>query len=113
LIAGRAFHWLRAHAPDRAPAAAAALYAAYWVEDIPLDTAELVADIAGLGVAADRQGVLDGLVSGEAATLLRREVDASIACGVFGSPSFLVDGELFFGVEKLELLDEWLAAGGW
>ncbi|MDB5359889.1 MAG: DSBA-like thioredoxin domain protein [Rhodospirillales bacterium] len=113
VIAGRAFHWLRVHAPDRARAAAAALYAAYWVEDIPLDTVELVADIAGLGVAADRRAVLDGIASGEAAALLRQEVDASIARGIFGSPSFLVDGELFFGVDKLDLLEEWLAIGGW
>jgi 2-hydroxychromene-2-carboxylate isomerase len=113
LFAGRAYHWLRVHAPDRARAAAAALYAAYWVEDVPLDTPEGVADIAGLGVAADRQGVLDGLASGEASSLLRQEVEASIARGIFGSPSFLVGDELFFGVEKLELLDEWLATGGW
>lgn len=113
VIAGRAFHWLRTHAPDRAPTAAAALYAAYWVEDIPLDTVEIVADIAGLGVAADRQAILDGIASGEAATLLRHEVDASIARGIFGSPSFMVEGELFFGVDRLELMDEWLATGGW
>ncbi|HEV2677552.1 MAG TPA: DsbA family protein [Aliidongia sp.] len=113
LLAGRAFHWLRTHAPDRARAAAAALYAAYWMEDIALDDAERVAEIAGLGNAADRRGILDGLASGEAALLLRQEVDASIARGIFGSPSFLVDGELFFGVEKLELLDEWLEVGGW
>jgi 2-hydroxychromene-2-carboxylate isomerase len=113
LIAGRAFHWLRAHAPDRARSAAAALFAAYWVEDIPLDSAERVAEIAGLGVDADRRALLDGLASGEGADLLRHEVDASIARGIFGSPSFLVDGELFFGVEKLDLLTEWLAVGGW
>jgi 2-hydroxychromene-2-carboxylate isomerase len=113
VIAGRAFHWLRVHAPDRARAAAEALYAAYWVEDGPLDTVERVADIAGLGVAADRRAVLDGIASGEAAMLLRQEVDASIARGIFGSPSFLVDGELFFGVDKLDLLDEWLTVGGW
>lgn len=113
VIAGRAFHWLRVHAPDRARAAADALYAAYWVEDIPLDTVERVAEIAGLGVAGDRQAVLDGIASGEAAMLLRQEVEASIARGIFGSPSFLVDGELFFGVDKLDLLDEWLTVGGW
>jgi 2-hydroxychromene-2-carboxylate isomerase len=89
------------------------LFVAYWVEDIPLDSAERVAEIAGLGVDADRRALLDGLASGEGADLLRHEVDASIARGIFGSPSFLVDGELFFGVEKLDLLEEWLTVGGW
>ena len=59
------------------------MFAAYWVEDIPLDSAERVADIAGLGIDADRRALLDGLASGEGADLLRREVDASMHdCGV-------------------------------
>jgi 2-hydroxychromene-2-carboxylate isomerase len=113
LFAGRAFHWLRRNAPDRAPDAAAALFAAYWAEDIDLDTPERVADIAGLGSEPDRRAVLDALNGPEAAALLRSGVEASLAHGVFGSPSFIVDGELFFGVEKMELLSEWLASGGW
>ena len=53
------------------------------------------------------------LEDGEAATLLRAEVDTSIEFGVFGSPTFRVDNELFFGVEKMEVLNEWLTLGGW
>ena len=48
-----------------------------------------------------------------AATLLRAEVDAAVAQGVFGSPFVIADGEPFFGVDNLELLDQWLASGGW
>jgi 2-hydroxychromene-2-carboxylate isomerase len=113
LFAGRAFHWLRRYAPERARPAAAALFAAYWAEDIALDSPESVADIAGLGHDADRRAVLDGITGPEGSALLRQAVDASIARGVFGSPSFIVDGELFFGVEKLELVTEWLKCGGW
>jgi len=32
---------------------------------------------------------------------------------VFGSPFFFVDGEPFWGSDRLEQLDEWLAGGGW
>ncbi len=32
---------------------------------------------------------------------------------MFGSPFFIVDGESFFGLEKMELMEEWLATGGW
>ncbi len=112
LFMGRAFHWLRVHAPGQAQNAAAALFSAYWVEDVPLDSPERVAGIAARAAGLDRAVVLDG-IKGEGAALLRREVEQSIERGVFGSPSFVVDGELFFGVEKLELLDEWLACGGW
>ena len=50
---------------------------------------------------------------GRAARLLRRNVDDSIRRGVFGSPFFIVDAEPFFGLEKLPVVEEWLAAGGW
>jgi 2-hydroxychromene-2-carboxylate isomerase len=112
LHAGRAFNWLRKHAPDGAHAAAVALLAAYWAEDIELGSAELVAEIAAGPAGVDRQTLLEG-IGGEGATLLRQAVQDSIARGVFGSPSIIADGELFFGVEKLELVDEWLSKGGW
>jgi acyl-coenzyme A synthetase/AMP-(fatty) acid ligase len=44
---------------------------------------------------------------------LRAAVERSLARGVFGSPFFLVGEEPFFGLEKMELLEEWLATGGW
>ena len=113
LFAGRAFSWLCAHAPERARAAAKALLAAYWAQDIALDSAETVAQIAAPAAGLDARALLDGIAGGEGATLLRAAVDASLARGVFGSPSFIVDGELFFGVEKLELVGEWLGCGGW
>ena len=45
--------------------------------------------------------------------LLRENVDESLRKGVFGSPFFMVDGEPFFGVEKLAVVEQWLATGGW
>jgi 2-hydroxychromene-2-carboxylate isomerase len=50
---------------------------------------------------------------GTPAELLRRNVDDSLQQGVFGSPFFIVDGEPFFGVEKLPAIEEWLISGGW
>jgi len=47
------------------------------------------------------------------ADLLRTNVQMALARGVFGSPFFLVDNEPFFGVEKMELLQQWLQSGGW
>lgn len=75
---------------------------------------------AALAAAAGRHAMRPALsriertlADSEASALLRAEVDAAIACGVFGSPFVIVDGAPFFGVDKLELLDEWLARGGW
>jgi len=43
----------------------------------------------------------------------RAEVEAAIAKGVFGSPYVVVDGEPFWGVDRFDQLERWLAAGGW
>ena len=40
-------------------------------------------------------------------------VDAAIASGVFGSPYVVVDGEGFWGADRLWQVEEWLARGGW
>jgi 2-hydroxychromene-2-carboxylate isomerase len=112
LPAGRLFAWLRVHAPDSAHAAAQAIYHAYWMAGRPMDDAAALRDVViAAGVPAP---VVDaGLSDASAAGLLRAEVDAAIAAGAFGSPFFVVDGEPFFGVDSLELLDEWLTRGGW
>ncbi|MGX1307611.1 2-hydroxychromene-2-carboxylate isomerase [Amorphus suaedae] len=112
LPAGRTFHWLKTHDPDRAKPIARALLDAYWVKDVDIGALETVLDIAS-DCGADRALLADAHAGREAADLLRVAVDASLAKGVFGSPFVIVDGEPFFGVEKLELMEEWLATGGW
>jgi len=37
----------------------------------------------------------------------------AIAKGVFGSPFFLVDGEPFWGFDRMPMLEHWLEKGGW
>jgi 2-hydroxychromene-2-carboxylate isomerase len=112
LPAARSFAWLRAHAPSHAqPFAAAALHA-YWVDARPLDEPE------ALRATASRAGVPGptieaALADPDAARRLRAEVEAAVAAGVFGSPFVIVDGEPFFGVDQFDLIDQWLAAGGW
>jgi len=43
----------------------------------------------------------------------RQAVEASVALGVFGSPYFIVDGEPFWGVDRIPMLEEWVRRGGW
>ena len=44
---------------------------------------------------------------------LKAEVDASIAAGVCGAPFFIVDGEPFWGADRIDHLEHWLSTGGW
>ncbi len=43
----------------------------------------------------------------------RTEVDKAIARGAFGSPYIIVDGEPFWGSDRLDQIDKWIATGGW
>lgn len=110
--AGRAFHYVKRHQPALAAPLAHALYDAYWAQGRDLSTAAAVASVPlPAGLAAD--WLHAGIDSDEAGALLRSAVDASLKAGIFGSPTVVADGEPFWGVQTLELVDEWLATGGW
>jgi 2-hydroxychromene-2-carboxylate isomerase len=108
----RAFYWVKQHRPELAAPMAHALFNAFWEEGRDLSTPEAVGAIRlpeGLEAAA----VIAGAASDEAATLLRNAVAASIKEGIFGSPTIVVDGEPFWGNDRLADVDAWLAEGGW
>jgi 2-hydroxychromene-2-carboxylate isomerase len=110
--AGRAFHWIDQRDPTLAKSVAKAILDAYWQQAADIGSADAVIAIAER-VGGDAAGLSAGFASGEADRLLRAAVDRSLAQGVFGSPFFVIDGEPFFGLEKMELVEEWLASGGW
>ena len=114
LPAGRCFHWLKVQDEARAQAFARAALHAYWQDSIDIGVAETVADLA-VTAGADRDAAVAAMATGgDGDKLLRAAVDLSMEKGVFGSPTFIVDeDEPFFGLEKMELLEEWLASGGW
>jgi 2-hydroxychromene-2-carboxylate isomerase len=110
--AARGFYWVRRHRPGQEAAYAHAGLHRYWVEGADLGAPAAVAALAPV-VGAEPAELLAGIESDEARTDLRDAVAASLARGVFGSPFYIVDGEPFWGSDRLELLDEWLEAGGW
>lgn len=112
LPAGRLFAWMRMHAPEHAKPLARAIFDAYWAGGRAMDDAAALREVA-LRARVPAATVESALADPAASALLRAEVDAAVAAGAFGSPFVIVDGEPFFGVDNLELLDEWLARGGW
>jgi 2-hydroxychromene-2-carboxylate isomerase len=108
----RAFYWFKAHRPGTEAGLAAALLHAYWAEGLELGTPQAAADAAaraGFG----REDVLAAIADEESRTLLRDNVEAAVARGIFGSPTVVIDGEPFWGVQSFEEADRWLASGGW
>ncbi|MET0312622.1 MAG: 2-hydroxychromene-2-carboxylate isomerase [Burkholderiaceae bacterium] len=109
---GRAFWWVKTHRPALAGAFAREVYEAYWREGLDLSSPTAVVSIT-LPPGIEAGWLLTGIESDEARSLLRENVDASLKAGVFGSPTLVVDGEPFWGVDAMPQAEEWLAGGGW
>jgi 2-hydroxychromene-2-carboxylate isomerase len=110
--AARAFYWLRREHPGREIDFARAAFDRYWREGVDLGDPDCVAALAPR-IGGEEAALRAGLESEAARNDLREAVAASLGRGVFGSPFFIVDGEPFWGSDRLDLLDEWLANGGW
>src|SRR5690606_39138652 len=108
----RAFVWLDGQDPALARRLAQRLYRAHWCEGRDVMTVDGVAAEAGaLGI--DGRALRAALADDRVKTLLRERVDASIEKGVFGCPTFIVDGEMFWGADRLDQVERWIATGGW
>lgn len=104
------FYRLKAQDVRKSVAFAKAAFAQYWGEGRDIAKPEHLAGILGtLGIpeaeiaaaaedAAARQQVLDA--TGEA-----------IAMKAFGTPTFIVDDEMFWGSDRVDHIDRWLAQG--
>ena len=112
IAALRSFYWIDDRDPARAKAFAKAVYKAYFVDGLDISAADVVLPIAkSLGVDGDAlaTALSDPAVKDRA----RQEVEKVIGKGAFGSPFFIVDGEPFWGADRLEQVERWIATGGW
>ena len=132
--------WQRQRDPGGAGRLVKALYRAYFVDGRDIGDADVAADVAataGVDRGAARAVVDDPLWK----DALRREVEAAIAKGVFGSPFIIVPrgegpsraagsapsggsaaaepqawgdvaGEPFWGIDRFDQIERWLADGG-
>ncbi len=110
--AARIVLWARQQDAALAGKVVHALYRAYFVEDIDIsdpDKAIAVAAKCGIDPAAARAAIDDPAIK----DALRRGNEEAIAKGVFGSPYVVVDGEPFWGMDRLDQVERWLATGGW
>ncbi len=110
--AGRLFAWAKELDAARAKVLAGGIYRRYFA------ACEDIGDPGVLAQCATQAGFdwgayEDARAEGRPGQLLRRNVEDSLARGVFGSPMFIIDDEPFFGVEKLPVVEQWLATGGW
>jgi 2-hydroxychromene-2-carboxylate isomerase len=108
----RAFYWMGDKDPALAKKLAQALYRAYFAEDRDISSPEVTANV-GAKLGVDRAELIAALADPAVKERLKTEVDAAIERGVFGSPYIVIDGEPFWGSDRIEQVEKWLATGGW
>jgi 2-hydroxychromene-2-carboxylate isomerase len=108
----RAFYWAHDRDPTRARELAKAFYRAYFAKGLDIGPAPAVIEIAeGMGI--DGAGLAAALEDPVLKDRAKREVEGALAAGVFGSPFFIVDGEPFWGCDRMPMVEQWVKTGGW
>ena len=112
LAAARAYWWLLDDQPAAAKNLAKAAFHAYFGTGRDITAAETVADLAQpLGI--ERDALLSAIQDPAIKTRLKAETTGAMERGVCGSPFFIVDGEAFWGSDRLWMIKRWLKRGGW
>jgi len=111
-VAARAFYLITDSDPAQGREFAHRVYRAYFAEGRDVADPAVVMELAA--AAGADAAALAGPLKGDAVKeRVREAVDGAMKAGVFGSPYFIVDGEPFWGVDRIPVLEEWLRTGGW
>lgn len=86
-----------------------AMYTAAWAEGKDLSDKEVIAEILKSS-DFDPAEVLQAIGQPEIKEALIRATDEAVENGVFGAPTFIVNGELHFGQDRMEWVEKALKA---
>jgi len=112
LPAIRAFYHLERSDPQAAVELAKRMITGYFREGFDTDDPQAIARLASqLGV--DPATILAGMADPEVKAIARQYGESAVARGVFGSPWIFVDGEPFWGNDRLPMIERWLSEGPW
>jgi 2-hydroxychromene-2-carboxylate isomerase len=84
------------------------VYHANFAEDLEIGEARVVVDrLDALGLAG--AALVEEAQSADGKDALRAQTERAAGLGIFGAPSFVADGELFWGNDRLEAAVAWAA----
>lgn len=112
VAAARAFYWVNDKDPDQARLLAKSLFHRLFGEGQDITSEEAVGDVAS-ALHVDRDELRAGMADPEIKQRLKDETAQAIERGVFGAPYFFVDGEGFWGSDRMWMVKKWLQRGGW
>ena len=85
-------------------------YAAVWEEERDLGNPVVLTELAEQA-GLDSTSLMDIAVGSTTEAIYALNLENAIAGDVFGSPAYVLEGEVFCGQDRLELLDDALASG--
>ncbi len=112
VVACRAYYWLAEQDSSVAKQFAQQLFRSYFIENKTISKTDVVIEIASQ-VSVDTAKLTAALKDPDIKASVRTATEESIKKGVFGSPFFLVDGEPFWGHDRLPHVEAWVKSGGW
>ena len=84
------------------------VYTANFAEDRDIGQAEVVADML-TGLGEDPEAILAAAEASHNKRKLRALTDRAVELGIFGAPSMIAGGELFWGNDRLDAAIAWAA----
>ena len=97
----------QADGSDAAMALAAAVFRSVWVDELSIADADVLASLLGAaGLPASR---IDASRSAAVQQRYEANTQQAIDAGVFGAPSYVIDGEIFWGQDRLDFVARRLA----
>lgn len=109
--AARGMLWLQKHLPQQAQHYALTVLRAVFAEGRDVSDSAAVIEIA-VALGIDREAFSAGIASQTIKDALRAANESAIRLGIFGAPYVIIDGEPFWGVDRLPQIEKWLATGG-
>ena len=112
LPASRAYYWMEDHLPVHAHEFARLAFHRYFVDGVDMTDPRNVARVAE-PLGAPVPTLEAALVRAPLKERLKAVSSEALDQGVFGSPFFVVDGEPFWGWDRMPMLERWLECSGW
>ncbi|TVR09458.1 MAG: 2-hydroxychromene-2-carboxylate isomerase [Salinarimonadaceae bacterium] len=81
-----------------------------WVEELDLASDEVIAELLA-EAGHDAPAVLAAARAPTAEAVYALNIQSALAADVFGAPSYVLDGEVFWGQDRLAVLDDALSSG--
>lgn len=108
LAPSRAFYWMAETAPGTESRFAALAFDAYFERGMDISEPDVTKEIART-CGVEPTLLSEAIATDRIKNRVREATDEALRRGIFGSPFFVVDGEPFWGHDRMPMLREWLA----